>query len=136
MKMHRGFTLIELLVVMAIIATLLSIATPRYFSQLQHAREASLRETLAVVRDAIDKYHTDTGTYPADLETLVTQRYLAKAPLDPINERTDTWVLVPAPGEAGVWDLHSGAETEDNSANEGSTEPSNRYKGAKNYADW
>ena len=124
---RRGFTLIELLVVMAIIATLLTIAVPRYFGHLEKAREATLRETLSVVRDAIDKYHSDTGHYPVDLDELVQHRYLARAPQDPINEKTDTWVLVPAPAEAGstdtsntgIWDLHSGAGTED-----------------KNYADW
>ena len=63
---RRGFTLIELLVVMAIIATLLTIATPRYFGHLEHAREAALRETLSVVRDAMDKYHSDTGHYPVE----------------------------------------------------------------------
>ena len=55
----KGFTLIELLVVMAIIATLLSIATPRYFQHMERARETALRETLVVVRDAIDKYWSE-----------------------------------------------------------------------------
>ena len=109
-KRRGGFTLIELLVVMAIIATLLSIATPRYFAHLDRAREAALRETLFVVRDAIDKFHADTGRYPAELEELVTRRYLRKLPVDPVTDRADSWTLVPAPGEAaGVSDLKSGA---------------------------
>ena len=112
--MRRGFTLIELLVVMAIIATLLSIATPRYFAHLDRAREAALRETLFVVRDAIDKFHADTGRYPAELDELVSRRYLRKLPVDPVSDSTDSWSLVPAPGEtAGVSDLKSGAGGED-----------------------
>ena len=108
--MRRGFTLIELLVVMAIIATLLTIATPRYFDHLARAREAALRETLLVVRDAIDKFHADTGRYPAELGELVSRRYLRKLPLDPVNDSVDTWEIVPPPGDgAGVWDLRSGA---------------------------
>ena len=56
MKKHlSAFTLIELLVVLAIIATLLAIAAPRYFAHLDRAREAALRESLYVMRDAIDK---------------------------------------------------------------------------------
>ena len=109
----KGFTLIELLVVMSVIATLLTIAVPRYFQHLDRAREASLRESLAVMRDAVDKYRGDTGRYPETLEELVTKRYLRKVPPDPITESTETWVLVSPPDEPGqkkVWDIHSGAE--------------------------
>ena len=108
--MRRGFTLIELLVVMAIIATLLTIASPRYFAHLDRAREAALRETLFVVRDAIDKFHADTGRYPAELDELVARRYLRKLPVDPVSESSESWTIVPPPGElAGVSDLRSGA---------------------------
>lgn len=109
----KGFTLIELLVVMSVIATLLTIAVPRYFQHLDRAREASLRESLAVMRDAVDKYRGDTGRYPETLEELVSKRYLRKVPPDPITESTDSWVLVPPPDEPGqrrVWDIRSGAE--------------------------
>ncbi len=111
----RGFTLIELLVVMAIIATLLALAAPRYFQHLQHGREAVLRENLAVMRDAIDQYHADKGAWPPSLQALADARYLRRVPVDPITERTDTWVELPpvddddAPG-LGVADVRSGAE--------------------------
>lgn len=108
-----GFTLIELLVVMSVIATLLTIAVPRYFQHLDRAREASLRESLAVMRDAVDKYRGDTGRYPETLDELVTKRYLRKVPPDPITESTESWVVVPPPDEPGqkkVWDIRSGAE--------------------------
>ena len=109
----KGFTLIELLVVMSVIATLLTIAVPRYFQHLDRAREAALRESLAVMRDAVDKYRGDTGRYPETLEELVTKRYLRKVPPDPITESTESWVIVPPPDEPGqrkVWDIRSGAE--------------------------
>lgn len=108
--MRRGFTLIELLVVMAIIATLLTIATPRYFGHLQRAHEAALHETLAVVRDSIDKFHADTGRYPEELEELVSKHYLRRLPVDPVSESAATWIILPPPDAAtGVWDLKSGA---------------------------
>ena len=116
----RGFTLIELMVVMAIIALLLSVAAPRYFGHLERAREAALRQTLIVVRDAIDKYHGDTGRYPSTLQELVERRYLRSMPVDPVNDSTETWVVVPPPGggdslggTGGVWDIHSGAGGEE-----------------------
>lgn len=120
----KGFTLIELLVVMSVIATLLTIAVPRYFQHLDRAREASLRESLAVMRDAVDKYRGDTGRYPETIEELVTKRYLRRVPPDPITESTETWVIVPPPDEPGqkkVWDIRSGAEGQGISGSEYST---------------
>lgn len=114
---HAGFTLIELLVVMAIIATLLSIAAPRYFDHLDRSREASLRQSLVVMRDALDKYKADTGRFPQGLNELVERRYLRSLPADPITERRDSWVPVLEPagesnlaGGSGIQDVHSGAE--------------------------
>ncbi|MGH8437741.1 MAG: type II secretion system protein [Pseudomonas sp.] len=111
MRRNQGFTLIELLVVMAIIATLMTIAMPRYFQSLETSREATLRQSLAVMREALDHYYGDTGRYPESLEQLVEQRYLRNAPLDPITERRDGWqVVAPPEGVAGsVADIKSGA---------------------------
>jgi general secretion pathway protein G len=107
---RRGFTLIELLVVMAIIATLLTLVTPRYFQHIERTKEAVLRENLASVRDAIDKFHADTNTWPADLQDLADKHYIRAIPKDPVTGQSDTWVLVPPPdGGGGVYDLHSGA---------------------------
>jgi len=106
-----GFTLIELLVVMAIIALLLSIATPRYFNSVDKTKEAVLRQDLSTMRDAIDKYYGDTGQYPDTLDDLVSKKYLRQLPVDPITDSATTWMVV-APGDAdqgGVYDLHSGA---------------------------
>ncbi|MDD2058233.1 type II secretion system GspH family protein [Pseudomonas sp. GD03860] len=111
MKRSQGFTLIELLVVMAIIATLMTIAMPRYFQSLETSREATLRQSLSVMREALDHYYGDTGRYPESLEQLVEQRYLRSAPLDPITERRDLWqVVAPPEGVAGsVADIKSGS---------------------------
>jgi general secretion pathway protein G len=110
---RRGFTLIELLVVMAIIATLLTIALPRYFGSVEKSKEVTLRQSLNVMRDAIDKYYADNGRYPEKLEDLVEKRYIRAIPLDPITESTETWVLVPVPGamaQGAVYDVKSGAK--------------------------
>ncbi|MDA8129060.1 MAG: prepilin-type N-terminal cleavage/methylation domain-containing protein [Betaproteobacteria bacterium] len=123
-RLLRGFTLIELMVVMAIIALLLTLAMPRYFKHLELSRETVLKQDLAVMRDAIDKYHGDTGRYPESLEALVNARYLRSIPVDPITERADTWqVVAPAEDATGaMYDVKSGAP---GTAHDGST-----------YADW
>src|SRR5437870_12824814 len=90
----RGFTLIELLVVMLIIGTLLSIAVPRYFRTLEHARETVLRQDLAILREAIDKYYADRGEYPDTLAALAEKRYIQRIPVDPITKAAHTSTLV------------------------------------------
>ena len=108
----RGFTLIELLVVMAIIGTLLSIAVPRYFHSLERARETVLRQDLAILREAIDKYYSDLNQYPDTLQALATRRYVRAVPMDPFTKVADSWVLVPSedPDHAGIRDIHSSSE--------------------------
>lgn len=109
---RTGFTLIELMVVMAIIATLLTLALPRYFDSIQKAKEAVLRENLASLRNAIDKYYGDTASYPQALNDLVTKKYLRSLPPDPITETNSSWITN-APKDAdqdGVYDVKSGAE--------------------------
>jgi len=108
-----GFTLIELLVVMAIIATLLSIVAPRYFNSLDRSKETVLRQDLNIMRDAIDKFYSDTGKYPATLDELAQRRYLRAIPVDPLTESAETWVVISPPNDTeGVYDVRSGsAET-------------------------
>jgi general secretion pathway protein G len=111
---HRlaGFTLIELLVVLSIIALLSTIAAPRYFGSVQKSREAALRQTLMVTRDALGKFYYDTGKYPDNLDTLITKRYLRNLPYDPLTESNATWILLAPdnPEKGVVADLKSAAE--------------------------
>ena len=106
-----GFTLIELLIVMAIIGTLLSIAVPRYFHSLAHARETVLRQDLAILREALDKHYADVGVYPESLTVLVEKSYVRALPADPFTKSVESWTLVLSddPDHAGIRDIHSGA---------------------------
>lgn len=107
----KGFTLVELLVVLAIIATLLSLAAPRYTGSVDKAKEAVLRENLATLRGSIDKFYGDTGKYPAALEDLITQRYLRRIPIDPVTDSPTTWIVVAPtdPQKGAIFDVKSGA---------------------------
>jgi general secretion pathway protein G len=126
---ESGFTLLELLVVMTIIGILAAIAVPALKSSPQRAREAALKEDLFAMRSVIDQYHGDKGNYPADLQTLVSDGYLRKIPLDPMTKSAETWVIQleevteadssappsssspdpAAPATPGVIDVHSGS---------------------------
>lgn len=108
---EKGFTLIELLVALAILAFILSIAVPRYFSNIETTQENVLKEDLYVMRDALDHYYSDKGTYPNALTDLVAQNYLRSIPVDPFTQSANSWIIV-APTVAGsgaVFDIHSGA---------------------------
>lgn len=109
--MKRGFTLIELLVVLAIVATLLTLAVPRYFNSVDKSKEAVLKENLFQMRDAISRYHADRGKYPDTLDALATDKYLRKVPIDPITDSAATWIPVRPddPQRGGVFDVRSGA---------------------------
>jgi general secretion pathway protein G len=111
-RRRPGFTLIEMLVVLAVMATLLTLAVPRYFSSLEKSREAVLHQSLALVRETLDKYYGDTGRYPDALDELVAKRYLRSVPTDPITESNATWITVPpeVPSMGGVYDVRSGAQ--------------------------
>ena len=109
---QRGFTLMELMVVMAIIASLLTLALPRYFHSVERSKEAVLRQDLAIMRDAIDKFYADRGRYPSVLEELAEKRYLRKVPVDPFTDSATSWAVVVPPdadAAAGVYDVRSGA---------------------------
>ena len=106
-----GFTLIELLVVLSIVALLLTLAVPRYFSSIDKSKEAVLKENLNQMRDAISRYYADKGRYPESLDALAADKYLRKVPLDPITDSSTTWLLVQPedPQKGGVYDVKSGA---------------------------
>ena len=108
---RAGFTLIELLVVLAILATLLSLAAPRYFESVDRAKETALKADLRAFRDAIDKHRADTGRLPESLQRLVDARYLRSIPVDPVTDSAAGWVVVAHPdgSTAGVYDVRSGA---------------------------
>lgn len=107
----NGFTMIELLVAVAILALLVSIAAPRYFSNMDRAKEDVLKEDLYVLRDAIDKFYADRNKYPESLDELVKERYLRKIPVDPFTKSARSWVLVPSDDKSvvGILDVRSGA---------------------------
>ena len=109
----RGFTLIEMLVVMTLIALLLTLAVPRYFSTLDNGRARVQLQNIATLRDAIDKFHADQGRYPQALDELVEKNYLRHIPQDPITEAADWDVIAPTdPSLGNVYDVKPASRVE------------------------
>lgn len=112
-----GFTLIELLIVMVLLVLLAGVSLTVYGTSVQRGKEAALKEDLFQMRKAIDEYYADKGKYPADLQTLVTDKYLRKIAPDPFTGSADTWQTVQSEadlsnpsGEPGISDVKSGSD--------------------------
>ena len=108
----RGFTLLELMIVISVIIILAVIVMPQYLRTVQHAREATLSDSLFQMRKMIDQYAADKGRLPQNLDDLVTAGYLREVPIDPMTEARD-WNVetgqdpLSADGGMGVTDVRS-----------------------------
>lgn len=114
---QAGFTLMEIMIVMALIATLAGVGLSMYGNSVTRAKEATLKEDLFRMRDAIDQYYADKNKYPATLEALVSDKYLRAVPVDPFTLSADTWQTTMSELEAGnvatepgIYDVKSGSE--------------------------
>ena len=116
LRRGRGFTLLELLVVMVIIGLLAAYVAPRYFSQVGKSEVRSAQAQIAALRNALDTYRLDMGSYPSTEQGLaaLTARpanaakwngpYLQRAaPPDPWGKPYQ----YRSPGEHGEYDLLS-----------------------------
>lgn len=64
-RREEGFTLIELMVAVAIMAILSATCILTVGTSIARSRETATRANLVAMRDAIESYHLDHGTYPA-----------------------------------------------------------------------
>jgi general secretion pathway protein G len=117
MQKRNGFTLIEILIVITLLAILAGMGMATYTNSVRRAREATLKEDLFRMRDAIDQYYADKAKYPSALADLVSDGYMREVPKDPFTDSTDSWVVEnaePDPNnpvaEPGVYDVKSGSE--------------------------
>lgn len=62
---RSAFTLIELVIVVLVLGIIAAIAAPKMFDTATNAREAASRQSLTVVRGAVELYRAQTGAYPS-----------------------------------------------------------------------
>jgi len=105
------------MVVMSLIIVLSTIALAQYRNSIRATKEAVLRADLFHMRESIDQYYADKGSYPQSLQTLVSEGYLRRVPEDPLTQSSDTWVTTQAEldpsatsSSPGIYDVKSGAD--------------------------
>ena len=97
-KRNRGFTLVELLVVVTILGILVTVVGLNVLRLPDKARQAAAKTQIAILKQALEEFYIDTGTYPSNEEgfkALVEKpmdsdvaarwggRYMEKVPKDP-----------------------------------------------------
>ncbi len=112
---ESGFTLIELMVVVVIIGILAAIAIPQFANIINNSRLKADIATGKTIKDAVDQYYTDKGSYPSTTSTttlaadLKTAGYLASTPTVAQNSNGATLDSVitytPGTGEIQVHDF-------------------------------
>lgn len=119
-----GFTLVEVLVVLIVLAILAAIVLPKFIGSSTRARESRMKADLRLIREAIDRFHNDTGAFPARLSDLADTKapargldadgnqicinplqwhgpYLDRVPKDPISGNDYTYPNA-TPGQVGT----------------------------------
>ncbi len=100
MRKHKGFTLIELVVVVMILGILAAVAAPKLLGTSSAATDNSLKASLGVVRDAIERYAADNGgALPPGTDLAVElEPYLRTFPKNPVKANSDEVEVVSSAG--------------------------------------
>lgn len=116
-RRDAGFTLIELLVVLVILGLLAALAGPRVLSYLSGAKADTARLQIQNLRQALDLYRLDFGSYPSTqqgLQVLVSNPERAAAWTGPYLDGSelpvDPWgtpYVYRSPGNQALYELVS-----------------------------
>ena len=111
MTKRNAFSLVELVVVVMILGILAAVAAPKLFQTSGTATDNGLRQTLTVVRDAIDLYGADNaGALPpctgtgADFKAALADYLRGEFPECPVGDAAGNNDVVPTTGTGAAGD--------------------------------
>ena len=64
-KKNSGFTLVELVIVILVLGIITAVAAPKMFNTASDARDSATRQSLSVLRGAIEMYRAQNSGYPS-----------------------------------------------------------------------
>lgn len=107
--MKRGFSLVELIIVVAVLGIMAAIVVPQFQSHSTQARKAVAKDSLRILRSAIELYTAQHGGVPPGYENddpdttptssnfydqlLVDGKYLSKMPKNPFNNQKNIMMI-------------------------------------------
>ncbi len=105
-----GFTLVEIMISIAIVGILSVIGVVSYNSAQKSNRDQARVRDLQIIKQALELYRNDYGTYPVDATTALPPpngKYLVAWPTDPVGQsyfykKTPTGFVVCATREGNL----------------------------------
>lgn len=137
LRIH-GFTLVELLVVIVILGILAAIVISRFTGATKEAKETSLKANISGLRSQLEIYRARSASdsYPTTLQTLVTDGYIRKIPMDPFYKKSNEYTTLQAAGIGGwVYNNATGQVYVDIPSND-SVEPPKDTSWGTCYSSW
>ncbi len=98
--MKKGFTLVELLIVLAVIAALMSVATPLALNAVKNAKASQVAQNFRNIKTAVENYfNTEKPNNPTtiNIDDLKNNGYL--------NLKPEKYTVTVTQGTGGVYDV-------------------------------
>lgn len=135
-RKRAGFTLVELVVVIMILGILAGVAAPKFISTSSEATENGAKQTLSIIRNAIEIYTArNNGTRPtaANINTVLLDYIRGSWPECPVGANAGSATVLaaaaanPAGGEGWAYDAATGNFIINDTANDSNGVAFNTY---------